>query len=174
MSSLICFFHYSLWARTQSTTARKWKRSAYEGTDIFQPDAQFLNSQDGNLTEYGRLHIQVLSNGSAVHNMQPTQGSVSDNEVILNIRLTFVDALTLYAVRQFKIESYQTDVTTRLTPLQPSLRRSNAVVEGFFVSRPKPVDFSCTEFDLSAIPNGTKFARPPIFSHEHLQEHERC
>jgi hypothetical protein len=97
-----------------------------------------------------------LSNGSAVHNMQPAQGSVTDDEVILNIRLTFVDALTLYAVRRFKIEAYQTDVTTRITPLQPSLWRSNAVTDGFFVGKTNPVDFSCTEFDLSSIPNGAK------------------
>ncbi len=149
-----------MWARTQSTTARKSRRSAYQGTDIFQPDAQFLNSKDGNITEFGHLHIQFLSDGAAVYSMQPDQGRISENEVILNIRLTFVDALTLYAVRRLKIESHQTDVTTRLTPLQPSLRRSDAVVEGVFVGKPKPLDFSCTEFDMSAILNGTKIARP--------------
>jgi hypothetical protein len=135
----------------------------YQGSDIFQPDAQFVNPQDEIVTEYGRLNIQFLSDGSVVHNMQPAQGSVSDNEVILNIRLTFVDALTLYAVRRFKIESYQADMTTRLTPMQPSLRRSDAVVDGFFVGKPQPLDFSCTEFDFAAIPNGTKCAWPPVF-----------
>jgi hypothetical protein len=162
-----------LWARTQSTTARKWRRSAYQAADIFQPDAQFVNAQDGNVTEYGRLHIQFLSDGSAVHNMQPAQGSVTDDEVILNIRLTFVDAFTLYAVRRFKIESYQTDVTTRLTPLQPSFRRSNPVFDGFFVGKAKPLDFSCTEFDLSSIPNGAKSERSPFFIQIHLQERAR-
>ncbi len=146
----------------------------YQSSDIFQPDAQFVNSQDENVIEYGRLNIQFFSDGSYAHNMTPAQGSVSDIEVILNIRLTFVDALTLYAIRRFKIESYQTDLTTRLTPMQPNLRRSNPVVDGFFVGKPKPLDFSCTEFDLSAIPNGTKCARPLVLTHAHLQERARC
>ena len=98
------------------------------------------------------------------------QGSVSDHEVLLKIRLSFVDALTLYAIRRFKIESYETDVTTRLTPLQPSLQRSNAVVDGYFVGKAKPVDFACTELDLSAMPNGTKHSLPPAFAHTRLQE----
>ncbi len=122
-----------------------------------------MNSKDGNITEIGRLHIHFLSDGAAVYSMQPDQGRISENEVILNIRLTFVDALTLYAVRRFKIESYQTDVTIRLTPLQPSLFRSNPVVDGFFVGKPKPLDFSCSEFDLSDMLNGTKFTRPNDF-----------
>lgn len=105
-----------------------------------------------------------------MHNIQPAQGSVSDHEVLLKIRLSYVDALTLYAVRRFKIEPYETDVTTRLTPLQPSLQRSNAVVDGYFVGKAKPVDFACTELDLSAMPNGTKHSRPPAFAHTRLQE----
>ena len=110
------------------------------------------------MSEYGRLNIEFLSDGSVVHNLKSAQGSVSDNEVILNIHLTFVDALTLHAIRRFKIEPYESDVTYRLTPMQPSLRRSDAVVEGFFVGKPKPLDFSCTESDLSSIPNGTSCA----------------
>jgi hypothetical protein len=145
----------------------------YQAADMFQPDAQFVNAQDGNVTEYGRLHIQFLSNGSAVHNILPAQGSVTEDEVILNIRLTFVDALTLYAVRRFKIESYQTDVTTRLTPLQPSLRRNNVVADGFFVGKAKPIDFSCTEFDLSSTLIGAKCERLPFLIHIHLQERAR-
>jgi hypothetical protein len=137
----------------------------YHGSDVFQPDVQFVNSQDGNVTEYGRLNIQFLSDGTVAHNLQPAQGSVSDSEVILNIRLTFVDSLTLYSVRRVKIESYQTDVTTRLTPMQPSLQRSNSVTDGFFVGKPKPLDFACTELDLSSIPQGTLRPLPPVFTH---------
>jgi len=145
------------------------RRSTYQGSDIFQPDAQVVHS-DNNVTEYGRVNIEFMSNGAVVHNIQPAQGSVSDHEVLLKIRLSYVDALTLYAVRRFKIESYETDVTTRLTPLQPSLQRSNAVVEGYFVGKAKPVDFACTELDLSAMPNGTKHSLPPAFAHTRLQE----
>ena len=134
---------------------------------------------DNNVTEYGRVNIEFFSNGAPVHNIQPeyafqpAQGSVSDHEVLLKIRLSYVDALTLYAVRRFKIESYETDVTTRLTPLQPSLQRSNAVVDGYFVGKAKPVDFACTELDLSAMPNGTKHSLPPAFAHTRLQERAR-
>ncbi len=162
---LIFFLDFSLWARAQSTTARRWRRSMYHGSDVFQPDAQFVNSQDGNVTEYGRLNIQFLSNGTVFHNLQPAQGSVSDSEIILNIRLTFVDSLTLYAVRRVKIESYQNEVTTRLTPMQPSLQRSKAVFDGYFVGKPKPLDFTCTELDLSSIPQGTLWPLPPGFPH---------
>jgi hypothetical protein len=145
------------------------RKSTYQGSDIFQPDAQVVHS-DNNVTEYGRVNIEFMSNGAVVHNIQPAQGSVSDHEVLLKIRLSYVDALTLYAVRRFKIESYETDVTTRLTPLQPSLQRSNAVVDGYFVGKAKPVDFACTELDLSAMPNGTRHSRPPAFAHTRLQE----
>jgi len=144
------------WARVESTSARRLRRTADQSSDIFQPDAQVHSDDNLNATEYGRINIEFLSNGTAVHNIQPAQGSVTDHEVILKIRLTFVDALTLYAVRRFKIESYEIDATTRITPLQPSLQRSSPVVDGYFVGKPKPVDFACTELDLSALPIGAR------------------
>ncbi len=105
-------------------------------------------------TFYGRVSIQFLSDGSVIHNMQPAQGSVSENEVIFNIRLTYADILTLYAARRHKIEPYETSRTTRFTHMQPSLQRSYPNGLPHFADKPKPVDFSCTELDLSALPNG--------------------
>jgi hypothetical protein len=169
-------FTCSLWARVLSTTARRWRRSQYQGSDIFQPDAQAVNSRDGNVTEYGRINIEFLSNGSWVfvhnvlHNIQLEQGYITDNEVFFKIRLSYVDALSLYAVRRFKIESFETDVTTRITPMQPDLQRSKPIIDGFFAGKPKPLDFTCSEFDLPAIPNGAKRACPPTrFTHPYLQ-----
>ena len=133
-----------------------------------------LSDDNVTVAEYGRVNIEFLSNGAVLHNIQPAQGSVSDHEVLFKIRLTFVDTLTLYAVRRLKIESYETDVTTRLTPLQPSLQRSNIVVDGYFVGKPKPVDFACTELDLSTMPNGTKHALKPVLAHTRVQDREWC
>jgi hypothetical protein len=39
--------------------------------------------------------------------------------------------------------------------MQPNVQRRSPVVDGFFVNKSKPIDFTCTEFDLSALPNGT-------------------
>ncbi len=85
--------------------------------------------------------------------------SVNGDEVLLNIRLNSTDPITLHAVRRFKIHSHDTDVTTRLTPMQPMFMRSESVGHhnkwhsiGLDI---KPVDFSCTELDLTSMPNGT-------------------
>jgi hypothetical protein len=129
---------------------------------------------DDNVTEYGRINIEFLSNGTVVHNIQMEQGSVSDHEVILNIRLTFADVLTLYASRRFKIEAQEIDVTTRLTPLQPNSHRSNPVVDGYFVGKPKPLDFTCTELDLSDMLNRKKHAMLSAVAHAHLQKRAYC
>jgi hypothetical protein len=160
--SFLCCSTFSLWARTQSTSARRFRRSAYYASDVFQPDVQFVNSQNEIITEYGRLNIHFLANGSIVHNIQPEQGTVSENEVIINIRLTFVDALTVYAVRRFKVQPFQTHATARLAPMQPTSRRT-AVVYGYYSNKPKPLDFTCSEFDLSALPNGMIFYNPLMF-----------
>jgi hypothetical protein len=146
---------FSLWSRFQS--------EATSGiADIFQPDEQVIHSsipsssQRSNGTlEHGRITIRVLSNGSASHNYDPVHARVTDNEVFLSLRLTSVDAMTLYAVRRLKIESQEKDFTTRLIPMQPNVQRRSPVVDGIFVNKSKPVDFTCTEFDLSALPSGT-------------------
>jgi len=127
--------------------------------DYLEPDAQAVHSNDsttgfGNVrTDFGRINFRLSSNGSVIENIHQ---SVTDNEVLLRIRLIFGDALTLYAVRRFKIESHDTNSATRLTPMQPSSLRGEIAVDGFFVGKPRPVDFSCTELDLSSIPNGTR------------------
>ena len=84
---------------------------------------------------------------------------MNGDEVLLNIRLNSTDPITLHAVRRFKIESQDTDVTTRLTPMQPMFMRGESVDHhnkwhsiGLDI---KPVDFSCTELDLTSMPNGT-------------------
>ena len=128
------------------------RKPLYQSSDIFKPDAELLNSVEN--TFYGRISIQFLGDGSVIHNMQPVQGIVSENEVILNIRLTYVDIITLYAARRLKIEPYETSRTTRLTPMQPNLQRSDPNGLPHFSDKPKPVDFSFTELDLLALPNG--------------------
>ncbi len=129
--------------------------------DILQPDARVvlaiktLNSSNAYSThEFGHINIQIMSDGSAIHKYNPIHARVSDEEVFLNIRLSSADAMTLYAVRRFKIESYENDVTTRLTPMQPNVQRGEPIVDGFFVNKSKPADFSCMELDLSAMPVG--------------------
>ena len=168
----------SLWSSVQSTTDRKLRKSQYRNQhydssinkdffDYLEPDAQALSS-DGNVTEFGRINFHFESNGTVMTNVQESVNSakyvyqsVTDNEVFLRIRLIYGDALTVYAVRRFKIESFETDVTTRLTPMQPSSQRSRPVVDGFFANKPRPVDFTCTELDLSAMPIGTRRTPPP-------------
>jgi hypothetical protein len=64
-------------------------------------------------------------------------------------------------------------MTTRLTPMQPNVQRRSPVVDGFFVNKSKPIDFTCTEFDLSALPNGTQSsysAMSQLSCFTHLQE----
>jgi hypothetical protein len=123
--------------------------------DYMLPDAQAL-SADGNVTDFGRIKFHFFSNGSVVNNAHQ---SVTADEVLLRIRLIFGDAMTVYAVRRLKVGSYDTDVSARLTPMQASSLRSRPVADGFFAAKPRPVDFSCTEFDLSELPSGTSITR---------------
>ena len=195
-------FASSLWSSVQSTTDRKLRKSLYRNQhydssinkvffDYLEPDAQELSS-DGNITEFGRINFHFESNGSVVTNVQENiktinsakhvEQSVTDNEVFLRIRLIYGDALTLYAVRRFKIESFETDVATRLTPMQPSSQRRKPVIDGFFTDKiHRPVDFTCTELDLSAMPIGTRRTPPPpspppqpVFAHTRRQERALC
>jgi hypothetical protein len=179
IASHFVFFTFSLWASVFSTTQRGERRWQYQHSqetssihniffDYLEPDAQAVRSNDsstgfGNVrTDFGRINIRFSSDGSVIENIHQ---SVTDNEVFLRIRLIFGDALTLYAVRRFKIESHDTHAATRLTPMQPSSLRSEIAVDGFFVGKPRPVDFSCTELDLSSIPNGAPHVLSLFLAH---------
>jgi hypothetical protein len=101
----------------------------------------------------------VAPNGAIINKYSPQHVSVNGDEVLLNIRLNSTDPVTLHAVRRFKIESHDTDVTKRLTPLQPMFMRSKSATPynkwqsiGLDI---KPVDFSCSELDLTSMPIGT-------------------
>lgn len=88
---------------------------------------------------------------------------MTDEEVFLNIKLSGKHSvLTLHAVRRIQIESHDRVFTSVITPMQPNLQRSKPVlqdVNGLFAASPKPVDFSCTEIDLSFMTNGTASVR---------------
>ena len=104
----------------------------------------------------------MLPNGTIINKYLYQHVSVNGDEVLLNIRLNSTDPITLHAVRRFKIEPHDTDVTTRLTPMQPMFMRNESVDHynkwhsiGLHV---EPIDFSCTELDLTynnMSPNGT-------------------
>jgi hypothetical protein len=143
----------SVWSRTAETDV--------SGQPLFfQPDGiDFTARNHPNRTDYGRIVIHVSSNGSASHNYDPFHVRVTDEEVFLNIKLSGNHSLlTLHAVRRTKIGPHDRAVTSIITPMQPNLQRSKPVqqdVNGFFATSPKPVDFSCTEIDLSFMTNGT-------------------
>jgi hypothetical protein len=112
--------------------------------------------------QYGRIHVQTDS-GSVSHQYDSELILVNHEEVLLNISLTTAtNILTLYAVRRFKIQSYEVHSSVVLTPMQPSIQRnnSNSLVDDFFANKTKPLDFSCTELDLSTLSSGAKRALP--------------
>jgi hypothetical protein len=141
---------------------------------MFQADATHTlwYSQSGVseiVFETGRISIKVAPNGAIINKYSPQHVTVNDDEVVLNIRLNSTDPITLHAVRRVKIESHHTDVTTRLTPMQPMFMRSNSADHynkwhsiGLDI---KPVDFSCTELDLTyhLSPNGPSSATRHVF-----------
>ncbi len=98
--------------------------------------------------QYGR--IQFRSDSGADSSPDDSElVVVNDDEVLLNINVTSgTHNLTLYAVRRLKIQSHEVDSSVALTPMQPNSQRSKT----------QPLDFSCTEFDLSALPSGAKRA----------------
>ncbi len=103
---------------------------------------------------HGRISIQVLPNGIAIHNYSHNLVKVTEEEVVINMTFvsTFGSAITFYAVHQTKIESYESDVTTTLIPMQPSAERNKT---GFATGlSSKPLDFTCTELDLSSMAPG--------------------
>ena len=131
--------------------------------DLFQPDAKVIHGHAGDATvEYGRIIVNLASDGSIAYQYtvvgNPIQ--VTDNQVVLDFFVAENQTLTVYAVNRHKIESFETDVTAGFMPMQPSAHRSIPVLNGFFVDKPKPVDFTCTELDLSGMPVGTS-------THEH-------
>ena len=90
--------------------------------------------------------------GNATHRYEPNSVSVTDEEVIIRVKLVAPAALTLYAVHHTKIESHETNFTTMLTPMQPNKQR-NSAVSGGQTNTPlssKPFDFTCTELDISS------------------------
>ena len=98
------------------------------------------------IQQYGRIQFRSDSGADS----RPDDSElvvVNDDEVLLNINVTSgTSVLTLYAVRRFKIQSHEGDSTVALTPMQPNSQRN----------KNHPLDFSCTEFDLNAMPSGAK------------------
>jgi hypothetical protein len=139
---------FSLWSRTSKAHNSSVK-------DLLQPDgeAEFsahYNSVHGMsyMQQYGRIQFRSDSGADS----RPDDNElvvVNDDEVLLNINVTSgTSVLTMYAVRRFKIQSHEVDSTVALTPMQPSSQRNKT----------QPLDFSCTEFDLNALPSGAKRA----------------
>ena len=138
----------SLWSRTSKAHNSSVK-------DLLQPDGQaefsaHYNSVHGMSCkqQYGRIQFHSDSGADS----RPDDNElvvVNDNEVLLDINVTSgTNVLTMYAVRRFKIQSHEVDVNVALTPMQPSSQRNKT----------QPLDFSCTEFDLNALPSGAKRA----------------
>jgi hypothetical protein len=131
-----------------------WSRARFVGSTIpsvesnlFQPDGK----ASGGAIEFGRIAIQVSSNGSVTHFYDPNSVTVTDEDVVIRVKLTAPAALTVYAVHQTKIESSELDFSTTLIPMQPNKLRSHPV-SGGQANTPlssKPLDFHCTELDLS-------------------------
>ena len=97
-------------------------------------------------------------NGNTTHRYDPNSVSVTDEAVFIRVKLVAPAALVLYAVRQAKIESYETNFTTMLIPMQPNKQR-NTAVSGGQANTPlssKPLDFTCTELDTTSL-NGQFF-----------------
>jgi hypothetical protein len=111
------------------------------------------SGQGGNIT-YGRISIQVSPEGISSHKYSHDLVKVTEEEVVINMTFvsTFGSAITFYAVHQTKIESYESDVITKLIPMQPNDERNKT---GFATGLSfKPLDFTCTELDLSAMAAG--------------------
>ncbi len=151
---LMLFRQCSLWSRFRSQEDR------CNGLDanLFLPDGTepyLMGSfgQGGNIT-YGRISIQVSPEGIATHKYSQDLVEVTEEEVLINVTFvsTFGSAITFYAVHQTKIEPYESDVTTTLIPMPPSAERNKTGFTTALVS--KPLDFTCTELDLSAIATG--------------------
>jgi hypothetical protein len=177
----ICEFDFCMIANQLSSFCSVWSATSETngpGQLFFaQPDGIDVAARnDTKRTEYGRIVIDFhqvphageptgshTRNGSAVSNYDPLHVRVTDEEVFLNIKLSGKHSvLTLHAVRRIQIESHDKAVTSVLTPMQPNLQRSKPVqqdVNGLFAASPKPVDFSCTEIDLSFMTNGTASVR---------------
>ena len=85
----------------------------------------------------------------------------------------------MYAVHRTKIESHETDFTTKLIPMQPSSQRSSAL-SGGQANTPlshKPLDFTCTELDLSDSNGAFLFGNHPHATNTRLifaPRHARC
>lgn len=129
-------------------------------TDFLQPDANVdfsqyydeLNGLHGYQVQYGRIHIDIDNIGSVRHEHDSQLIRVTDTEVMIDISLTTAtNVLTMYAVRRLKIWPRDEDIAVTLTPMQPNAYGNSPVVDGYFTGKPKPVDFTCTELDISAI-----------------------
>jgi hypothetical protein len=92
---------------------------------------------------------------------------VTAEEVIINVTLvsTFGSAIAFYAVRQTKVEPFESNFSTTLVPMQPNAARGDAAFSTRLSS--KPLDFSCTELDLSAMEMGA----PMTLHHTHTFPH---
>ena len=106
-----------------------------------------------------------------MHNYSHDFVDVTEEEVVINMKFvsTFGSAMTFYAVHQTKFESHESDFTTTLVPMQPNAER---IKTGFTTGlSSKPLDFTCTEVDLSFMASGG-FPLSHVFvlaPHKHLQ-----
>jgi hypothetical protein len=127
---------------------------------MFQADGRINYGEPGgddSFLEYGRITINVTDDGSTIHTYAPQHVHVTEEEVVLSIVfLSTENLVTLYAVRRLKMESYQTDFSVDIHPLQPNERRGIATSLTFFTNHPSPVDFSCAEIDRSSLISGAK------------------
>ena len=141
---------------------------------MFEPDARAAHGQsDPNespyYVEYGRININFTSSGQLVHYYAPQHVVLDENSVSFNIVLLSTEnPVTLYAVRRLKIESYQTDFSIEITPMQPNVHRGTSASHGFFANKHKPVDFSCAEIDRSSVTSGTNPAGPSAVPIAHV------
>ena len=136
---------HSLWSRVLTAPAPSGE------SNLFRPDAKHAINATA-FIEYGRIAIAVSPSGQATHQYDPNFVTVTDESVLISVKLVAPAALTLYAVHQTKIQSHETDFTTTLIPMQPNKQRSSPV-SGGQASTPlpfKPLDFSCTELDISS------------------------
>lgn len=152
-----------LWSRVESAATSP-------NANLFEPDARAAHGQsDPNespyYVEYGRININFTSSGQLFHYYAPQHVVLDENSVFFNIVLRSTEnPVTLYAVRRLKIESYQTDFSIDITPMQPNVHRGTPASHGFFANKHKPVDFSCAEIDRSSVTSGTRSVLTVVYS----------
>ena len=156
----------SLWSRWDTaitTSIFTWSKYPQEAKLFVAENRQYLQ---GSWNEYGRIPIEIMSDGSVRHS-HPERINVTEDEVVITMKIMSTTAqeanysLAFYAVHQTTIAPQDTDVSVSLIPMQPSRERKSSVkVRSFpFAGYPsKPLDFRCTEIDMSAVNGWVSFS----------------